>query len=147
MNFSNIWKSFFLSFFLWDFFLFSPLFLFDFFSLFVSLYFFLSFLFFLSFYLVCLSFFLSVFVFQSFCLSVSLSHCLLVCLSLFFFVGLGLTFFLFIFCPSFYSIDPKFSGNCDTLPDSSGQHFFFSSEQSLTLKNVPSCSFWFSESL
>ena len=86
MNFSNIWKSFFLSFFLWDFFLFSPLFLFDFFSLFVSLYFFLSFLFFLSFYLVCLSFFLSVFVFQSFCLSVSLSHCLLVCLSFFFFL-------------------------------------------------------------
>ena len=76
MNFSNIWKSFFLSFFLWDFFLFSPLFLFDFFSLFVPLYFFLSFLFFLSFYLVCLSFFLSVFVFQSFCLSVSMSHCL-----------------------------------------------------------------------
>ena len=33
----------------------------------------------------------------------------------------------------------KFSENCETFPDSSGQQLFYSSESSLTLKNVQSC--------
>ena len=37
-------------------------------------------------------------------------------------------------------MEAKFSKNCETLQDSTGQQLFYSSEQSLTLKNVRSWS-------
>ena len=60
-----------------------------------------------------------------------------VCLSFLFFVGLS--FFLFVFvCHFFNQWKAKFSENCETLPDCSGQQLFYSSQQTLTLKNVRS---------
>ena len=77
------------------------------------------------------------FLFLSICLLVSLSHCLLVCLFLDYPFPVCLLSIIF-----FNRWKAKFSKNCETLPDSSGQQlFFFSSEQTLPLKKVQSCFF------